>query len=147
MRTVILLAALGATVASPALARAHTDDERDAARIARHLNDPRTQDALAGGLAAMTDALLDVRIDRLRAAMARIDPEMAPDDDARTLGDVVERDDPYVRERMEGESRAALRAMGSAATGIAGLAPELRRMSEDFERRIDRSARRIERAY
>lgn len=147
MRFVIIAAALAATVSTPALA-GRTAEELEAARVAKTFNDPRNQDAMADRLGAITDAFMDVRIDRLRAAMARIDPEIAYEGDgARTVGDMVTRDDPYARERIEGQSRAAMRAMGSAATGIADMLPEFRRIGEDFSRKVDRETRRIERRY
>jgi len=146
MRFVILAAALAASVSTAALARARTADEAEAARVAQTLNDPRNQDAMADMLGSITDAFMDVRIDRLRAAMARIDPEIADQGDgARTVGDMVTRDDPYARERLDRQSRTAMRAMGSAATGIADMLPAFRRMGEDFSRKVERETRRIER--
>ena len=148
MRFLILAAAISASASAPALARAHTDGEREAARVARTLNDPRNQNEMAGMLGGLTDALMDVRIDRLRAAMARIDPEIAYEEEgARTIGEAIERDDPHVRERLDRESRMAMRAMGSAATGMAEMIPEFRRIGEDFSRKVEREARRAERRY
>jgi len=101
---------------------------------------------MADMLGSITDAFMDVRIDRLRAAMARTDPEIAREGDgARTLGDMVTRDDPYARERLDRQSRTAMRAMGSAATGIADMLPEFRRIGEDFSRKVERETRKIER--
>ncbi len=148
MRFAILAVALAATVSTPALARNRHADDREAARVAKTFNDPRMQDSLADTLGALTDALMEVRIDRLRAAVARIDPEVGYDrDGARTIGEMVERDDPDFRERMDRDSRVALRSMGSAATGMAEMLPEFRRMAEDFSRKIERDMRRIERRY
>jgi hypothetical protein len=148
MRLVMLAAALFATVSTPALARARHADDAEVARLAKRFNEPRTQDALADTLGALTDALMDVRIDRLRAAVARIDPEAADDrDGARTIGEAMERDVPYFRERIDGQSRMALRTMGSAATGMAEMLPEFRRMAEEFSRKMERDMRRIERRY
>jgi hypothetical protein len=148
MRLAILAVALAATVSTPALARVRHADDAEVARVAKRFNDPRTQDALADTLGALTDALMDVRIDRLRAAVARIDPDARYDDDgARTVGDMMERDDPYFRQRIDGQSRVALRAMGSAATGMAEMLPEFRRMAEEFGRKMERDMRRIERRY
>jgi hypothetical protein len=148
MRFVILAAALFATVSTPAFPRAKNADDREAARVAKTFNDPRTQDALADALGALTDAFMDMRIDRLRAAVSRIDPDARYDDDgARTLGDMMARENPNFRQEMQGQSRAALRTMGSMATGMAEMLPELRRMAEEFGRKMERETRRIDRRY
>lgn len=146
MRAATFALLIASTLAVPAMAGPRTADEREAARIARTLEDPRTQDALAGAMVALTDSLLDVRIDRLRAAMARIDPEAGyRDDDARTLGDIVRRDDPDFERNLYRDTRRATAAMGAAASGLADLLPEFRRMAEDFSRKVERETRRIER--
>jgi hypothetical protein len=148
MRFVILAAALFATVSTPALARTKNADDREMARVAKTFNDPRTQDALADALGALTDAFMDVRIDRLRAAVSRIDPEARYDDDgARTLGEVMAREDPNFRANMRDQSRVALRTMGTMATGMADMLPELRRMAEDFGRKMERATQRIDRRH
>jgi hypothetical protein len=148
VRIAILAVALAATVANPAFARTRNADDAEMARMAKTFNDPRTQDALADTFSALTDALMDMRIDRLRAAVSRIDPEARYDrDGARTIGEMMERDDPNFRERMDGQSRVALRAMGSAATGMADMLPEFRRMAEEFGRKMERDMRRVDRRY
>jgi HAMP domain-containing protein len=146
MRYAILAIALAATVAAPAMARARHSEDVEAARMAKTFNDPRMQDSLADALGALTDAFMDVRIDRLRAAVSKIDPEARYDDDgARTIGEMVARDDPNFREHIDGQSRMALRTMGSMASGMAEMLPEFRRMAEEFGRKVERQSRRIDR--
>jgi hypothetical protein len=148
MRRLIISAVLLAA-ASPALARSHNADDAEAMRVAQTLNDPRTQDALSGVMTAMADMMMGMRIDKLRDAVARVDPEAAANDrefgrgNARTIGDMIERDDPYFRERLAGGTKMATRAMGSMATTMAGMLPELRAMGEKMERDMDRAMRKF----
>ncbi len=140
----LVVAALLIAAATPAVARSTHADDAEAARIARTINDPRTQDGISGMMTAMADMMLDLRVDKLRNAVAKIDPEARFDDDgARTIGDMVERDDPYFRERLSGETRQATRMMGTMATTMAAMLPEFRAMGEKIERDMDRAMRKF----
>ena len=144
----ILIAALLTSVATPALAASHHAEDREIARTAARLSDPSTQAALSGMVLAMTDAFMDVRIDKLRAAIDRIDPDARDrrdNDDARTLGDVVARDNPYFRDDLARDTRHATGAFGDAATGMADMLPELRNMGDRIGRQIEESMRRFPR--
>ena len=137
-----VIATLLSGIAGPALAAAHHAEDREIARTAARFADPSTQAALSGMVLAMTDALMDIRVDKLRAAIDRIDPDARDrrdDDGARTLGDVVARDDPYFREDIARGSRDAVRSFGAAATGMAEVVPELRRLTDKLERQIEQS--------
>lgn len=141
-------ALLLAGVATPALAAPRHADDAEVARTVERLNDPVFQSALSGAMLAMSDALMDVRIDRLRAAIARIDPDARrdwDDGDTRTLGDLMARDDPYFREKLAHGSRAAIGTMGTMATSMADMAPELRAMAERMGRDVERAMRRLPR--
>ena len=145
MRHVSAAAALLLVSTSPALAAPRSAEDGEIARLADRLNDARTQSAVSGMMIAMADMVMDVRVDKLRAAIARIDPDWRDDreaDDARTLGDVVARDDPNFRDRIEDGSRMAVGTMGAAASGIAEMVPELRQMSERMGRDLDKAMRR-----
>ena len=147
MRPLIVAMLLACTV-SPALAGSRHAEEADARRIADRLNDPSMQSALSGALVAMTDMMMDLRIDTFRDAIARVDPDARADrdwDGAQTLGDVVARNDPYFRERVAGESRVAVGAMGAAASGMADMLPELRAMADRIGRQVEQTERRIAR--
>lgn len=143
MRSVLLLALL-ATAATPAVAAPRHPDDREAARMAERLNDPRTQSALSGMMVAMADMMMSMRIDGLRDAMRRIDPDAGDfGDGARTLGEAMTRDDPDFRDRLDGQARAGTAMMGTMATGMAAMLPELRAMGERIARDMERTARRF----
>jgi hypothetical protein len=134
------------TATSPALAASRHAEHAEAARIATKLNDPATQSALSGMVLAMADMMMDLRIDKFRDAVAKVDPDMRRDrDDARTLGDVVERDDPYFREHLANNSRKAAGMMGTMATGMADMLPEFRAMAERMGRDLEKTMRRLPR--
>ena len=87
-------------------------------------------------------------VDKLRAASARIDPDARDDrdwDGARTVGDMVERDDPYFRERLADGTQRAVGTMGAMASGMADMVPELREMGERMGRQMEKAMRRLPR--
>lgn len=99
--------------------------------------DPATARAVAGAVTAMSDAVLDIRIDRLRGVVqpnSRSDP-----DRPRTLGDLVERDDPHFRERLHDDAERTMRTAGTAARSAAEVAPELRAIADQFRRRVEQA--------
>ena len=148
MRPVNVAAALLLVSTSPAFAASRNAEDAEMARLADRLNDARTQSAVSGMMIAMADMVMDIRVDKLRAAIAGIDPDWRDDrerDDARTLGDVVERDNPNFRDRIEDGSRMAVGTMGAAASGIAVMVPELRKMSERMGRDVEKAMRRLPR--
>ena len=118
------------------------------ARMADKLNDPRTQSAMSGMMVAMADMVMDLRVDKLRAAIARIDPDARDDrdwDGARTLGDIVERDDPNFRDKLEYGSRMAVGTMGAMAGSMADMMPELRDMGQRMGKQMEKAMRNLPR--
>ncbi len=152
MHRLIAVAALLLVSTSPALAAPRDSDsgreDREMARMADKLNDPRTQDAMSGMMVAMADMFMDLRVDKLRAAIARIDPDARADrnwDGARTLGDMIRRDDPNFREKLEDGSRLAVGTMGEMAGTMAAMMPEFRKMAERMGRDLEKNMRRLPR--
>lgn len=144
----LFVALLCATTATPAMAASRDADDADIARTAQRLNDPALQSAMAGMVVAVADAFMDVRVDKLRAAIARIDPEVRDDDDRddpRTVGDMIERDDPAFRAKMADGSRMAMGTMGAMAGSMAAMIPEMRDMADRMGRQIDKAMRRLPR--
>jgi hypothetical protein len=146
------VAALLLVSTTPALADSRAKDARredaEMARMADKLNDPRTQSAMSGMMVAIADMFMDLRVDKLRAAIAKIDPEARNDrdwDGARTLGDMMRRDDPNFREKLEGGSRMAVGAMGAMAGSMAEMMPELRDMGERMGRNMEKAMKRLPR--
>ncbi len=148
MRLPFLALLLAGVATSPAVAASHHAEDADMARIADKLNDPRTQSAMSGMMIAMADMFMDLRVDKLRAAIGKIDPDAEHDrnwDGARTLGDVMERDDPYVRDKMADGSRQAVGTMGAMAGSMVRMLPELRTIGERMNREMEKAVRRLPR--
>jgi hypothetical protein len=142
------VAALLLVSTSPALAGSRTQEDADMARMADKLNDPRTQSAMSGMMVAMADMFMDLRVDKLRAAIAKIDPDARNDrdwDGARTLGDMMRRDDPNFRDKIEDGSRMAAGAMGAMAGSMAEMMPELRQMGERMGKQMEKAMKRLPR--
>lgn len=142
------VAALLLVSTTPALADSHAREDAEMARMADKLNDPRTQSAMSGMMVAMADMFMDLRIDKLRAALAKMDPDSRSDrnwDGARTLGDLMERDDPGFRDKIEDGSRMAVGAMGAMAGSMAEMMPELRDMGERMGRQMEKAMKRLPR--
>jgi hypothetical protein len=148
MHRFMAVAALLLVSASPALADSRNREDAEMARVADKLNDPRTQSAMSGMMVAMADMFMDLRVDKLRAAIARIDPDSRSDrdwDGARTLGDVIARDDPNFREKLADGSRMAVGTMGAMAGTMAEMMPELRQMGERIGRDMEKAMRNLPR--
>ncbi len=148
MRSVLLFS-LVALAASPVVAAPRHADDADVARMADRLNDPAMQSAMAGMMTGLADVLMSMRLEPLRAAIGRFDPDAAADlgDGARTLGEAVERDDPNFRDRLDDQARGGAAMMGGMASGMAAMLPELRRMGERMGREMERAAERSGRNF
>jgi hypothetical protein len=116
------------------------DDDRAIAAAAETLADPATARAAGKAMAAMTGALLDMRVDGIRRATdpLRAQPQDDPDE-PRTLRDMVARDDPYLEQRVEADTAGAVATAGSAVRGMAVMVPELRARAEELERSFQRA--------
>jgi len=113
--------------ASPAMAAPHKDDSRAALAVA---GNPMVDRMVADRLAAVTHALLDLRVDGVvRAA----DPVHAGDPGMpRTLRDVVTRDDPDAERRMVEGTDRAVAAVGRAARATDKLIPQIEALRDTF---------------
>ncbi len=148
MRHVIAAAALLLVHTSPAMAASRSSEDAEMARMADKLNDPLTQSAVSGMVIAMADMVMDLRVDKLRAAIARIDPQARDDSDrgsARTLGDVIARNDPNFRDRLKDDSRTAVGTMAAVAGSMADMVPEIRQMGERMGRDLEEAMRNLPR--
>jgi hypothetical protein len=129
--------------AAPLSAHAQDRETEDAAADIEHtLGDPAMQDAVADGMAAASQAMLDVPLAPLARAVAAaagedpraIDPGMTMRSVSPSAADVPNR----VREaapRMMG-------AMAGMAGGFAAMMPALREMAERMRDAVDVAERR-----
>jgi hypothetical protein len=113
----VTIAALA--VATPAMAH---DVDNKAAIAAEMANDPAVQDHVADSVSDAVAALLDVRVGAIERAANPFSNARRSD----TLRDKLDRDDPYLEERIHRKTRYATRAAGAMAQEFAGMIPELR---------------------
>ncbi len=137
MRAPILTAALLA-IAAPVAASAQ-DAEGTAAEVERTLGDPATQEAMAEGMAAASEALLDVPLAPLAKAVARaagedpedVDPNMTLRSTSPAADDVPSR----VREELP----RVMGAMAGMAGGMGAMVPALREVAERMREAVERA--------
>jgi hypothetical protein len=137
MRAPTLLATVAVLAAPvPALAQ---DAEGTAAEVERKLGDPATQAAVAEGMAAASEALLDIPLAPLARAVAKAageDPERVDPD--MTLRRVTpEADD--VPERVREELPRVMGAMSGMAGSVGAMVPALREMAERMREAMERA--------
>lgn len=123
-RRLLSIVSFVALALAPVPAFARDDAARD---VAKQLSDPANQVAATVALTALSEALLDVRIEPLRRALGAMGSDMTDDlpPDAR-LRDLA---GPGARDLPGNIGRTVPRTMGAAA-GVAGavedMLPELR---------------------
>ena len=134
--------AFAAALALNAFPSAAQDDPLD--RTADELSDPARQDALAGGLAAMSEALLELRVGSILRAIDRSEyPDNPADIDSETrLGDIAGPEARRIPDEMAARVPEVMDTMGAVAGEMAALRPELEAMARRMERAIDQPARR-----
>ena len=138
MRAVVLSAVLAALAAPvPVLAQDRT--EEDASRVAETLRDPVLQETVATGMAAASEALLDVPLAPLARAVAEaagedpreIDPDMTLRHVAPEAADVpAEIHDKLPR---------VMGAMAGMAGGFSAMIPALRDMAERMKDAVEQA--------
>ncbi len=140
MRTVIVSASLLALAAPvPAFAQDTRDTEEAAARIEQTLRDPAMQEAMAEGMAAASEALLDVPL----APLARAAAEVAGEDPEHVDPDMTLRDVSPEAADVPGQVRDKLPRMMGAMAGMAGgvgaMMPALREMALRMREAMERA--------
>lgn len=134
----ILLATAALVISAPAFAQeAPSAATQKAEALADKLNDPVMQAALAGGMEAMVQSVLDMRVDGIAKAMEPITGKPS-NMRGKTVRDLASRDDPHFDARVHDTSRRAVAGAGAMAGGLAAAMPELeaamRKMGDAMER-------------
>jgi len=122
----ILLASLGAT---PAIAAP------DASAIEQALRDPATAERIDRSMKAMTDALLDLKVGELQAAVEGREP--TPADRALTVRELERRGggDP---EAIRRQIREAGPGIAKGMNALAGALPAMTGALENLEKALDK---------
>ena len=138
----ILLATAILVMSTPAFAQeAPSAATQKAEALAEKLNDPVMQAALAGGMEAMVQSVLDLRVDGIAKAIEPLTGKSSKMQ-GKTVRDLASRDDPNFDARTQNGSKRAVAGAGAMASGLAEAMPELetamRKMSDAMARVRDR---------
>ncbi len=133
LRSTVLAAALTALAVAPVPALAK---DSGMGEVTAKLSDPRTQSAVAGALAALSEALLSMKMAPLakamesmegvtggRKAMPRIDPDA-------TLRDLAGPSADRLPQELSEKVPAMMGAMGGMAGAMEAMLPELEKIGE-----------------
>ena len=138
MRTIALAAVLVAFVAPvPALAQDRT--EEDAARVADTLRDPALQESLANGMAAASEALLDVPLAPLARAVAEASGEDPDDVDPDLTLRRVSPETQDVPAEIHDRLPRVMGAMAGMAGGVSAMIPALREVAERMKDAVEQA--------
>lgn len=135
----IAMTAVIAALAAPLPASAQDRTEEDAARVADTLSNPAVQEGIADGVAAASEALLDVPLAPLARAVAQASGEDPRDIDPNlTLRDVS----PETQDLPAEIHRTLPRAMGAMAGmagGVSEMIPALREAARRMKDAVERA--------
>lgn len=133
----LAVTALLAAIATPLPAAAQDRTEEDAAEIADTLRDPVLQRQVAAGMAAASEALLDVPLAPLARAVAEAtgeDPrDVDPDMTLRSVSPESEEVPAEIHEKLP----RVMGAMAGMAGGVSAMIPALREMAERVKDAVD----------
>jgi hypothetical protein len=121
MRSVLIAVSLLA-MSSPALA---SESSRSVEKAAAVLNDPATQNAMAGGFAALLGAMLDIRVDGIAKALEPMNKGKPIKMKGNTLREIAQREEPKFEQKMQNGTRTAVAGMGAMASAMAVMLPQL----------------------
>jgi hypothetical protein len=138
MRTIALAPVLVA-LAAPAPALAQDRTEEDAARVADTLRDPALQESVAAGMAAASEALLDVPLAPLARAVAEAAGDNPRDVDPNMTLRSVSPEAQNVPAEIHDKLPRVMGAMAGMAGGVSAMIPALREMAARMEEAIEQA--------
>lgn len=133
-----LLPIIALLVATPATASA-SETQRDVERLGDRLSDPRTQDAMAGTIAAMLGALMDMRVDGIAKALEPMNGGKPIRMKGNTVREIAQARDANIEDKVEDGSRAMVGDLGAMAKAVAVVLPQ-------FEEAVAKAGEAAERA-
>ena len=101
------------------------------------LTDPASAQRLTGVLDAITDAVLNIRVGDVRAAVEG--REATPQERAMTVRDMARRDDPDFDRHLHGKLATVGPAIQQSAGAISRALPQVMRSLDDAQRSIERA--------
>ena len=139
MRSSLVLLAVS-LCAAPALAQTPAPEARvdsQAIQLPRQLVDPATASRLADAMQSMSQALLDIKVGRLQAALEG--RETTPADRKLTIRDLARRDDPAFERRLQQQITQARPKMEQSIRALNEALPEVTEDLQHAQRSIERA--------
>ena len=133
----ILMSAVLVALAAPVPALAQDRTEEDAARVAETLRDPAVQQTVAAGMAAASEALLDVPLAPLARAVAEAAGEDPRDIDPDMTLRHVSPEAADVPAEIHDKLPRVMGAMVGMAGGFSAMIPALREMAERMKAAVE----------
>jgi hypothetical protein len=127
MRSVLLATVALFALHAPASAADGPATGEQLEGLARTLENPETQAAVAAAAGAMMGAMLDIPLDNFARAIEPLEPKAAKRIQGRTLRDLAAGGDAALEARAADGTRKALGSAGAMASAIAVMLPELER--------------------
>jgi len=125
--------------AAPALAQTGVPATHDtqAIQLPPQLADPATADRLADAMQSMSQALLDLKVGRLQAALEG--RQATPADRNLTVRDLARRDDPAFEKRLQQQIVQARPKMEQSLRALNDALPEITQDLQRAQRSIERA--------
>ena len=120
--------------ASPALAQ----DRLDEIKVPRELTDPATADKLAKTMDGLTNALLDLKVGEIQAAVEGRKP--TPAERKLTVRDIERRKDPNFERNVRRQVAEAGPKIAQGMQALSDALPAVMKALDDASRAIDRAA-------
>lgn len=136
MRNFLLVAGLAA-IAAPAVAQSPVAAPRSI-EVPRELTDPALSDRLGKTMQGLTDALLDLKVGEIQAAVDGRNASAA--EKKLTVRDIERRRDPNFERDLRGQVAQAGPKIGQAMKALSDALPAITRALDDASRAIDRAA-------
>lgn len=136
MRITVMLVPL-AFCAAPALAQSAPPPEPETIQLPPELADPATADRLAATAQSLSDALLDLKVGGMQAALEG--RKATPAEKKRTVRDLARRDDPQIDRHIQQQIAQAKPAIEQGIRAMNGALPEITRSLAEARRSIERA--------
>ncbi len=147
LRSTLFAAGLAATLLAPvpAIARDKSIRDKGLGEAVEKLSDPRMQKSIATAMAALSQALLGIRMAPFARAMESMDDATGDPDAARdidpdaTLGDMMGPDAERLPQELSARVPAMMGAMAGMAGAVEGMLPELEAMGKQMKQSLPRN--------
>jgi hypothetical protein len=124
-------------IALPLLLSAAPAPAQPAPQLPPQLTDPRTAQKLTGAMQALSQALLNVRVGEVKAALEG--RQASPEERSMTVGDMARRDDPDFDRHFQQRIASVGPTMQRSMQALNQALPAMMKGLKDAEKSLDRA--------